>query len=262
MFNGMRLSVVIPTFDTAPLTVRCCASVVASLPPDSEVIVVDDGSSDDTAGAITERFPSIDILRNEANRGFAASANRGATAATGNVVLLLNSDTAVLPGALETLLEAFEADASLGVAGAQLIGSDGEPQWSGGPVPGLLWLAASFSGAGPLLRRFRGPRPPSDRDVGWVCGAAMAIRRAVWDEFGPLREDFEFYAQDLDFCERAGRAGWNVRLFADARVQHAGGATFGSGAHAEQVRRRDLVRWYRESRGGLPAAVVSLLARL
>lgn len=262
MFNGMRLSVVIPTFDTAPLTVACCASVIAALPPDSEVIVVDDGSSDGTADAIRSAFPSIRILRNESNRGFAVSANRGVNAATGDVILLLNSDTAVLPGALEILLEAFEADPSLGVAGAQLVGSSGEPQWSGGPLPGLLWLAASFSGAGPLLRRFRGPRQLADRDVDWVCGAAMAMRRAVWDAFGPLREDFEFYAQDLDFCERAGKGGWKIRLLAAARVQHVGGATFGSGVHAEQVRRRDLLRWYREHRGGLPAALASLLARL
>ena len=262
MFNGMRLSVVIPSFDTAALTVRCCASVIATLPPESELIVVDDGSTDDTARLLLARFPSIRLLRNESNRGFARSANRGANAAAGDIILLLNSDSVVTPGALAIMLAAFDADPTLGITGAHLVGSDGTPHWSGGPLPGLIWFAASFSGAGTLLRGLRGRRQPSDRDVGWVCGAAMGIRRAVWATCGPLREDFEFYAQDLEFCARVGRSGWTIRLLAAMRVQHIGGATFGSGAHAEQVRRRDLVRWYEEDRGGVAAALASLFARL
>jgi GT2 family glycosyltransferase len=117
------------------------------------------------------------------------------------------------------------------VAGARLVNPDGTPQWSGGSLPTRLWLmvlAGGFAVLRPVSRRSAarqsgacGHRTPNR----WVSGAAMAFRRAVWDAAGPLREDFVFYAQDVDFCARACDAGWDVRIVEDARVLHEGGAT-------------------------------------
>ena len=77
MSDPIVLSVVIPTFDTAEMTLRCCWSVMAALPPRSEVIVADDGSSDGTAERIARELPAVRIERSEVNRGFAGAANRG-----------------------------------------------------------------------------------------------------------------------------------------------------------------------------------------
>ncbi|MDP9195146.1 MAG: glycosyltransferase family 2 protein [Acidobacteriota bacterium] len=248
----MKLSVIIPTYDTAEMTLVCCASVVAALPADAEVIVVDDASSDDTARRIGESFPSIVVLRQAVNRGFSASVNVGVAASRGELVLLLNSDTRIAAGTLHAFVRAFDEDARLGVAGAQLIDSGGSLQWSAGPVPAMLWMVVAVSGIARVARPFRRSRRTSGGEVGWVSGAAMAFRRNVWESAGPLREDFRFYAQDLDFCVRARREGWSVRLLSDVRVEHRHGATIARGSdlpYKPELLWPDLLTWGRGEYG-------------
>lgn len=238
----MKLSVIIPTYDTADMTLGCCASVVAALPPDAEVIVVDDGSSDDTASRIAAAFPAIAVLRLPHNRGYAAAVNAGVAASRGEIVLLLNSDTRVF--AVAPFVDAFD-DPALGVAGAQLVNADGSLQWSGGRTPTRLWMVVAVSG---VLQR--GGPSTAPREIDWVSGAAMAIRRSVWNAIGPMREDFRFYAQDLDFCIRAKRAGWNVQLLDDVRVEHRHGATIAPDRQsAPELLWLDLLTWGRGEYG-------------
>ncbi len=213
---------------------------------------MDDASSDDTARRVGEAFPSIVVLRRGVNGGFAAAVNAGVAVSRGEVVLLLNSDTRVSAGALEAFLRAFEEDGQLGVAGAQLIGADGSLQWSAGAVPSLLWMFVAVSGIAPLARPFRRRRKDAGGEVGWVSGAAMAFRRRVWEMAGPLREDFRFYAQDLDFCVRARRQGWNVRLLSHIRVEHRHGATIAKGdslPYKPEFLWPDLLTWGRGEYG-------------
>jgi hypothetical protein len=216
-----ELSIVIPTFNTAAMTLQTCRDVLAAA-PSAEIIVVDDASTDDTAELLHRELPNITVLRMETNRRFAGAANAGVAASRANVILLLNSDARVDPEAPSALLAALEADPHLGIAGARLLNCDGSPQWSGGPLPTLLWLFVMVSGCARFLPR---RRRASTGDAGWVSGAAMAFRREVWNAAGPLRESYRFYAQDLDFCGRAGALGWHVRVVESARVIHDGGAT-------------------------------------
>jgi len=250
-----RLSVVIPTHDTRALTLRC----LETLPADAgggplEVVVVDDGSRDGTAEAIAERFPAVRVLAVQEAEGFTRAANRGLAAASAPLLLLLNSDTEVADGALDRLVAAFESDPSLGIAGAQLSFPDGSPQWSGGRTPTLPWFFVLASGAGPLLRRlapYRAARPlgaARARPVDWVTGAALGLRREVWQAAGPLDPRFLFYAQDLDLCVRAGRAGWRVEIRPEVRVLHHHGASISKAPGS--FRRQnpallwcDLLRW-------------------
>lgn len=257
-----RLSVVIPTHDTRDLTLRCVESLEAEGTP-LEIVVVDDGGSDGTAEALAAH--DVEILRQSPAGGFTRAANLGLARARGEILLLLNSDTEVEPGALSNLLAAFDRDPELGVAGASLHYPDGSPQWSGGRAPSLLWLFGLTSGLPRLLARL--PRYRRVKGVGaapggvdWVTGAALAMRRRVWEQVGPLDEGFRFYAQDLDVCLRAGAAGWKVELLPDVRVMHHHGATIsgsaGSGGNQEGGRQNaellwsDLLRWARKSRGG------------
>jgi N-acetylglucosaminyl-diphospho-decaprenol L-rhamnosyltransferase len=239
----VKLSVIIPSYDTADMTLVCCASVMDALPADAEVIVVDDGSRDDTASRIRERFPSIAVLRQAQNRGYSAAVNAGVAASRGELVLLLNSDARVR--GLDSFVRAFE-DRELGVAGAQLVNPDGTLQWSAGPVPSMLWMVVMVSGVASWRKA---TRTIETGEVGWVSGAAMMFRRAA---FVPFREDFLFYAQDLDFCVRARRAGWKVRLLADVRVEHRHGATIARGRalpYAPEMLWVDLLTWGRGEYG-------------
>src|SRR5262245_47961893 len=185
---------------------------------DRETIVVDDGSRDGTVAAIQSSCQGVEILRHEASRGFSVAANAGLRQARGPIRLLLNSDTELDPGALDAVLAAFRSDPRLGIAGAQLRYADGRPQWSGGAMPSLTWLFAQASHVHvalsrlPLYRTVRPLETLRDREVDWVTGAAMAMRREVWDQIGPLDERFALYAQDLDFCVRARQAGWRVAI--------------------------------------------------
>src|SRR5687768_15132810 len=160
--DAPRLSVVIPTHDTRELTLACLESLARAVRPDTEILVVDDGSRDGTADGVAARFPSVRLLRNESPQGFTRAANRGLEQARGEVLLLLNSDTEVEAAGLEALLFRFAAEPQTGVIGAALHYPDGSPQWSGGEEPTLLWLFGLASGLPPLLARvplYRRARP-------------------------------------------------------------------------------------------------------
>lgn len=224
------LSIIIPTHDTRELTSKCLESVARQGALDVELIVVDDGSRDDTDRAIAERHPEARVIRRPQASGFSAAANHGLREARGAVLWLLNSDTEVEPEAISRLLEWFRQAPRLGVAGASLICPDGRPQWSAGRAPTMLWLFLLASGGARALSRwpiYRRARAARSGAVDWVSGAAMAIRREAWLELGPLDEGFAFYAQDTDLCLRMRDAGWEVALMDDVRVVHHGGATIG-----------------------------------
>ncbi len=160
-----RLSVVIPTRDTRKLTMNCLASLwLCSTQPD-EVIVVDDGSEDATASAVIHKFPRHIVVRLPKSQGFSVAANHGVAKASGNLVLLLNSDTEVDPSSISAIHEAFERNSDLGIAGAALRYPDGSPQWSGGKSPSLC---------GALLS------PPGSRRSWPACraGVGFALLRA------------------------------------------------------------------------------------
>jgi GT2 family glycosyltransferase len=225
--RGLKLSIVIPTFNTASMTLGCCRAVLASMPASTEVIVVDDGSTDGTAEL-------MDVIRLDRNQGFAKAANRGVSEATGDIILLLNSDAIVQPGALQAFLDAFANDPKLGVAGAQLLNEDRTPQWSGGRTPTLAWVIGAVSGLGKHGKSLR----TAKRKIDWVSGAAMAFRREAWE---PLNESYRFYCQDIDFCLRAAWKGWTVRIVDEARVMHGLGKTIGG--VDRQLLRDDLLTW-------------------
>jgi N-acetylglucosaminyl-diphospho-decaprenol L-rhamnosyltransferase len=259
------LSIVIPTHGTRDLVLRCLESLAAAPVAGQEVIVVDDASRDGTAEAVEQSHPAVTVLRNEEPLRFTRSANLGLARAGGEILLLLNSDTEVAPGGLASLAGVFASGPRLGIAGALLHYPDGSSQWSGGREPSLAWFFALSSGLPALLARlplYRRVKPldsPAPARVDWVTGAAMAFRRSVWEAVGPLDEGFRFYAQDLDFCLRARRAGWNVEVRPELRVLHHHGATIGQAPGARQRQNpellwSDLLRWARKHHGAAWAA--------
>ncbi len=254
------ISVVIPTRDTRELLVRCLETL-ETWGAEVEIVVVDDGSRDGSAEAARQRHPQIHLIELAEPRGFSAAANRGLAAARGEILLLLNSDTEVEPEGRALLAAAFAADPRLGALGAALRYPDGRAQWSGGAAPTLPWLFALGSGLPRLLAHlpgYRSLRPPAGSAGGpveWVSGAALALRRAAWEEAGPLDEGYGFYAQDLDLCLRLGARGWWVAVEPRFRVLHHHGASVGSAAGATAARENpallwtDLLRWAEIHRG-------------
>jgi len=266
MPGSLAIAAVIPTHGARSLLLECLSALESTDLPVQRVVVVDDASNDGTTAAVKSRFPAVQLLVNERRCGFSASANRGLReVANADVVLLLNDDTRIDPGAVAALQQAFAADSRLGIGGSSLRFPNGKPQWSCGSRPTLGWLFALASGIPRLLERFphyrqRHPVVPCNPEGGpvpvdWVTGAALAVRRRVLDEIGCLDEGYAFYCQDLDLCLRAQERGWRVCLLPDVSVIHHQGATIGRSADSIDRKQRpdllwtDLLRWSRLNHG-------------
>lgn len=255
------LSIVIPTRSTREMTVRCLVTATEVAPPDTEFVLVDDASDDETVPIVRKRFPHVRIVAFPVPRGFTGAANAGVEHSSGDTVLLLNSDTELPPGALQRLLDTLHRHREVGIVGANLIYPDGSAQWSGGSRPGLTWLFLLASGLPALFgrsktyRRIRSARYTQVRRVDWVTGAAMAFRREVWDAVGPLDESFRFYCQDLDFCVRAAECHWNVVIVPDFVVVHHHGRTIrrqsssAAGRQDPTLLWMDLLLWLQKAEG-------------
>jgi len=270
MEDDLRLSVIIPTHDTRELTLRCLASLRSCNSQPYEVIVVDDGSTDDTADLVQRKYPIYTVAHLPENVGFSAAVNHGVTMASGDLLLLLNSDTEVEMTALEAVHRAFSRDAQLGIAGAALRHLDGAPQWSGGRKPTWLWFFGVASGVPSLLgklgacRRRRAPSGSGGGPVDWVAGTAMVIRRPVWEQVGPFDLGYRFYCQDIDLCVSASEKGWGIVVLPDFKVRHhQGGTISGEGGAVDRYNPEllwtDLMRFVHK-RGGPKAARSALMA--
>lgn len=227
----MRLSVVIVSWNTRELLAECLASIEA-YPPlgEVEVIVVDNASQDGSAEMVARRFPTVRVIANATNVGFPAANNQAIEASTGRYVLLLNSDAAVLPGALDTMLCFMDAQPKVGALGAKLLNPDGSFQASYANFPSLATELFLMTGASRILIGPYAPSPrprPNEaaRPVDWVGGAAMLVRASALASVGLMDEGYFLYSEETDWCWRFWQAGWEVWYVPDAAVIHHGGAS-------------------------------------
>jgi N-acetylglucosaminyl-diphospho-decaprenol L-rhamnosyltransferase len=223
------LSVLIVSWNTSELLARCLTALAAE--PGAvavEVIVVDNGSTDGSGEMVASDFAAIKLIANPDNRGFAAANNQGITVAKGRYICLLNSDTAVEPGSLRSLLDFADANPEAGILGPQLLNPDGSLQPSGGHFPTPLSTVAELLGLDRLTGR---PRYGTRRNysqpalVDEVSGAALLIRATLLRELGGLDESFAWGYEDVDLCRRAKAAGWSTYYVPAARVRHEWGAS-------------------------------------
>ena len=214
---SLRVSVIIPNKNGTGLVGRCVAAAFAS--GATEVIVVDDGS--------TDRSPSeaegagADLLASP-GRGFAAAVNAGARQATGELLLVLNSDCFLEQDALGRLVDTLARDAGLGLCAAALVETDRSPGKSHGPCLTLRLALTTALAANPQTPRRRGR---GVEDVEFVPLACAMIRRSAWDEVSGLDERFFFYFEDQDVCRRLRDAGWRLAVDWGAVAVHIGGAS-------------------------------------
>lgn len=192
-------------------------------------VVVDHASSDGSADMVEREFPEVRLIRAE-NRGFAAGANRLLSATAPEDLLLLNADVELTPGAVDRLERALADHPRTAAVGPRLVYEGGAPQHSAYRFPSLGLAAWVNSG----LWRLRSPRwqaeqlletspqPARPGPVDWVIGAAVAVRRAAVEAVGGLEERYFMYAEDLEWCHRAARAGWDIRYEPAAVVVHLG----------------------------------------
>ena len=238
---GRPVAVVIPVYRGLRTTLDCLASVRASVPPGTRVIVVDDATPEPELAAALGRLASagdIELIRRGRTGGFPAAANAGlrrSMAAGGRVdVVLLNSDTLVPPGWLAALRSVVHARPDTGTATPL----SNDATLASYPVPGE---AAPAPGRGELRRlaaQAARANPGVSVEVPTAVGFCMYIRRECLDAVGLLREDLfaRGYGEENDFCLRARRAGWRHVVAPGVFVAHLGGASFGAARLALGIR--------------------------
>lgn len=236
-------SVIIPMWNGADLIDECLSHLLANRLPNGaqfEVLVVDNGSTDGSAHLVEQRFPSIHLLRNGRNLGFAGGCNVGIAAARSNHLVLLNQDTAVAAQWLAELLVALR-DPAVGIAGGLAFFGDGAYlQHAGIDIELPLAVARHRGYRESLAEEWLQPA-----DVPAVTGAGLAIKREVLDQCGGLDEAFwPGYYEDLDLCYRVRQAGFRVHYAPTARLIHQESSSFqGASLLAAWARLRGRLRF-------------------
>jgi len=234
-----------------------------------EMLVIDNASTDGTPEEIESRFPSVRLVRNPRNLGFAAGVNVGMQGARNPLILLLNPDSRLRPNAISRLVAHLDAHPTVGIVGPRVLNEDGTLQSAGFRFPSLLNLLLSATYLYKLSPRSRfwnrerlgGTAPASPTSVDAVSGCCLLLRRSLLDQIGLLDEGFFMYAEETDFCYRARRSGWSVHCVPDAEIVHVGG---GSSRLARRQNflefRRSLLRFFSKHRGrGTAEAARALL---
>jgi len=214
-----ELSVIIVNYNLEPFLETCLESIAenpASRP--YEVIVVDNSPDHAPVERICGRFERVVLLKNPRNVGYARAVNQGMKSARGGLLLILNPDVRVRPGSLDALVDFMVCHPRVGIAGAKLLNSDGTLQASCRRFYDWRVYLLRRTWLGKLFPNHRLVREHLMQDydheharpVDWVIGACMAVRREAVDEVGLLDERFFLYFEDVDWCYRMKKRGWQV----------------------------------------------------
>lgn len=219
-----RLSVIIVSYKCLNVLCDCLDSLYAS-GESLQIIVVDNASHDGTAEALRSRYSDLTLIENSQNVGFPAANNQALHLVESNNVLLLNPDTVVMTGALRTVVQFLQGDTQPKIVGPTVTNFDGSRQDTvHATIPGALRFVAEQIGligtSGPAVATSENAGTDGEAErVGWVSGAALAFTRDVIQLIGNLDEKM-FWAEDLDFCYRARKAGIPVYYLRAARIMH------------------------------------------
>jgi GT2 family glycosyltransferase len=190
-------------------------------------VVVDNGSTDGSREMVMEEFPWARLVDNPGNPGYASACNRGLGATSEPYVFILNSDVEFLEDGMEEVLDYLDAHPDVGVLGPMLLNSDGTVQMSCRRFPSMMENAVhGFLGEvwpdNPFTKSYqmKDMERNEPRDVDWVSGAAMLLRRDAVEKVGGFDERYFMYVEDVDLCWRVKRAGYRVVYHPAFRLVH------------------------------------------
>lgn len=243
--DSPQLTVVVVNRNTADLLVRCLEHIFSSeLPQPPQVIVVDNGSTDDSTERVRAQFSDTEIIEAGRNLGFAAANNRAFERVEGDFVMLVNTDAMLDPHCAAGLISLMGHDRSIGMVGPQLLNDDGSKQTSYEAVPTLATETLNRS----LLKRLFPDRFPGKTreltqpvQVEALIGAVMLIRRSALENIGGFDEDYFFFLEETDLAVRMRKAGFKVVHDPRSSAVHLQGATasgYRSSARIEFYRSR------------------------
>jgi N-acetylglucosaminyl-diphospho-decaprenol L-rhamnosyltransferase len=227
---GAGVSAVVVNYNARDHLLACVRSLRAE--GIADVVVADNASADGSVEALAAADPACRMLGTGGNLGYGRAANRGAAATSGDHLLVMNSDAVLAPGALDAMGSALERDERVAIVGPRIERPDGTLYPSARTFPSLVdAMGHAFLGLVAPRNRFTRRYRMLDWDharfstVDWVSGSCFLTRRSTWNELGGFDESYFMYAEDVDLCWRARRAGWEVAYEPAAVVVHAQGVS-------------------------------------
>jgi len=204
------LSVIIVSYNTADLIGNCLKSVLATSNITKEIFVVDNASSDESSDFIKDKFPSVHVIANAKNVGFAAANNQVLPQCKGKYIFFLNPDTEVVSDTFIEAISFMDANSQVGLAGTKIMNSDGTLQWSVSyKYPGQKYTTTELSNL--------------PGNIACVLGASMIARSELIEKIGGFDEDFFLYGEDQDLCLKIRELGDEIGYIDTAVVVHLGG---------------------------------------
>jgi len=263
-----RVSVIVVSWNTRAALRRCLTAITGRA---AEIIVVDNASGDGTAEMVAADFPDVSLVALPENLGFGAGVNRGACAARGEALLLLNPDTEPASGAIDALARHLGETPRCGAAGARLIGADGEPQ--GGFAVRRFPTLASWAidlllldhvwPGNPITRRYLALDldPEAAQTVDQPAAAALMVRRRAFDAIGGMDETFvPAWFEDVDLCRRLHDAGWDIAYVPAAVIRHEGGMAMRAlGPRFQAIWHANMLRYARKHESAATVAALRVL---
>lgn len=226
-----RVSIIIVSWNALPLLQQCLPSVIKTDYPNLEVIVADNGSTDDSVAWVADTFPQVKIVQHPENWGFCRGNNEAIPHATGDFILLLNNDVEVPPGWLGPLVAAME-DRDVAAVQPKLVQYQQRDhfEYAGGSGGFLDRFGYPFT-RGRIFFTMEADHGQYDdaRDVFWATGAALLLRRSALNAVGLLDERFVMHMEEIDLCWRLWRRGYRVRVEPASEVYHIGGGSLPQG---------------------------------
>lgn len=233
------IGIIIVSYNTCALLRDCLASLRTCALP-LRVVVVDNGSRDESVAMVRNEFPEVNLVAHGANVGFAQANNLGFAWFTAQpegmppYLLLLNPDTVVHPGALESLVAFLEQHPRVGLVGPRLLNPDGTRQAAAFRFPTLLMTMLDLFPPGEVLPGrlyeswWHGRYPQEQHELPFAIdhplGACMLVRRTTLEQVGSLDAHYFMYSEEVEWCWRIRQAGWAIWQVPAARVTHVGGA--------------------------------------
>ena len=264
----LSLSIVVVNYNSGKLLRQCIESIRAETTTlDCEILIVDNASTDKSISIAEPSFGEAILIKNTENAGFSKANNIGISKSRGRYVLLVNPDVVVLPGSVVELIRFMEENPTAGIISGKLVNSDRSLQYSIRNFPSLtnqVFEGAFLHHLFPWLTTLVGEvvynnkAYERERTVDWISGAVMMVRREVFETVGMLDEDFFLYAEEIDWCYRTSKHGWQVSYVPTAQFIH-----FGSGYRAnpallaQDMRSRRML--YRKHYGLLRAKLLNLI---
>jgi N-acetylglucosaminyl-diphospho-decaprenol L-rhamnosyltransferase len=232
----VKVSAVLVSYNTKELTLKAISYLLRDFESvDSwEVILVDNDSKDGTVTAVQVAYPTVQIIQNHENVGFGKANNQAFGICRGKYVLLVNTDAFIHLGCSQVLTTFLDEHPDVAVVGPRVLNQDGSLQSSVHPFPTPLRCWIENLWLNPLvknvfaLRDWRSWTHDDIREVPWVIGACMLVRKSIIDSVGGFDERFFMYSEETDWQYRIRKAGWKIWFVHDAEVTHLGGASGGT----------------------------------